>query len=82
MIADELQLRLPDQESPLGPGPTPSQPAQEPASFNPDVLDKSAQQMMLEKSNILLLGPTGSGIVVVIRFLQLQDSLYCVFFKQ
>ena len=65
MIADELQLRLPDQESPLGPGPSPSQPAQETvATFNPDVLDKTVQQIMLEKSNILLLGPTGSGRVV------------------
>ena len=62
MIADELQLRLPDQESPLGPGPTASQQqAQETAAFSSEVLEKSVQQIILEKSNILLLGPTGSG---------------------
>ena len=61
-IAEGLDLRQFEQE-PLGPGPSKSHSLrQEPAGFNSEVFEKGDKEdILLDKSNILLLGPTGSG---------------------
>ena len=48
--------------SPLGPGGVTSQPQQpEVETSTSDILDSTTQKLVLEKSNIIMLGPTGSG---------------------
>ena len=49
--------------SPLGPGGVTSQPQQpEVETSTSDILDSTTQKLVLEKSNIIMLGPTGSGM--------------------
>ncbi len=49
-----------NQGSPLGPG-TQQQQQQEDNKRASDILNATTHELKLEKSNILLLGPTGSG---------------------
>ncbi|XP_076443709.1 ATP-dependent clpX-like chaperone, mitochondrial isoform X2 [Babylonia areolata] len=57
---DMLQIAVSGPGSPLGPSMGQPQQQQE-ESKRSDILDASTMELKLEKSNILMLGPTGSG---------------------
>lgn len=58
-------------------GPTPTSPPQQGgASSGSDVLDSNANDTKLDKSNILLLGPTGSGNCLM------PSNLHIILFAQ
>lgn len=68
MIPEELQLRMTN--DPFGPGPSPPKQQAGVGGFTSDVwAADSNQQVALEKSNILLLGPTGSGKTLLVQVL-------------
>lgn len=67
MIQEELQMRMND---PFGPSPSPPKQQAGVGGFTSDVwAAESPQQVALEKSNILLLGPTGSGKTLLVQVL-------------
>ncbi|KAL5004557.1 hypothetical protein ScPMuIL_018013 [Solemya velum] len=56
-----LQIAVSGQGSALGPGLSHPQQSQDGVSWRSDILDSTTHDLKLEKSNILMLGPTGSG---------------------
>ena len=59
-IAVAEEQRSPNQDSALGPGASPPKHHRESANFK-DASETTKQDIRLDKSNILMLGPTGSG---------------------
>ena len=60
MVVELLQIAGISQGSALGPGMQQQQ-AQTEEKRPSDILDATTHELTLEKSNIIMLGPTGSG---------------------
>ena len=74
MYSEWLQLAGISHGSALGPQQqTQQQTATEDTKRASDILDATTHELKLDKSNILLLGPTGSG-----RYLTILFPIYCI----